>query len=464
MSSYNFLRCDREQQMLLPPSVGEWLEQDHVAWTVIDAVGQFDLAPFLAGYRVDGRGGAAFDPRMMVALLLYAYCVGERSSRKIERQTRTDVAFRVICANQLPDHVTICRFRKTHKERLKHLFLEVLRLCAEAGLVNVGTVALDGRKVGADAALSANRTLGGIDAEIERMFDEAEAVDAVEDGLLGDQRGDEVPDELRDPRSRLARLARAKQDLEQRAQARHDAHEQHLAERTARERASGRKLRGRKPKAPDEKAGAKPDKANTTDPDSRVMSTRKGYIQGYNAQAVATTGQIVIASHVTQDATDYDQLHPMIEQAAENIARVGIDDKIEAALADAGYASMANFEAIADDGPEFYVATENRHRARERQLAGIDEPPPPNDDDDDPDDDPGRTARKQMQRKMQTEQGKQKYRQRCSTIEPVFGQHLTVNGLDTFMMRGLDSANAEFHLINAAHNLNKYHRATRQAA
>lgn len=446
--AFNFLPCDREQHMLLPPSVGEWLPSDHLAWCVIDAVDEFDLSAFLAEYRVDGRGGAAFDPAMMVALLLYSYCMGERSSRQIERLCLTDVAFRVVCANQRPDHVTISRFRKGHEPRLKVLFDEVLRLCSEAGLVRVGTVALDGRKVQADAALDQNRTLDAIQTEIERMFGEADAADAAEDALYGtDRRGDEVPDDMADPRSRKARLKRAKADLEKRHAKREAAHAERVAERAEAERSAGKKLRGRKPKAPEPEPEAK---ANVTDPDSRIMKTRKGFIQGYNAQAVVTEDQIVIAAKVVQDAGDVGQLHPMIDEARANIAAIGIDDEIEQALADAGYASDDNFDAIDPDGPEFFVATANRHTERERQR---DQSPPR-----------GRipknaTARERMTRKLRTIKGKATYKKRSQTVEPVFGQHHTVHRFDRFMQRGLEAVDSEFQLVNAAHNLRKYHRA-----
>lgn len=445
--SFNFLACDREQHMLLPPSVGEWLPADHVAWCVIDAVDEFDLSAFLAEYRCDGRGGAAFDPAMMVALLLYAYCMGERSSRQIERLCLTDVAFRVVCANLRPDHVTINRFRKNHGPRLKGLFDEVLRLCAEAGLVRVGTVALDGRKVAADAALDQNRTLDKIEVEIERMFTEADTADAADDALFGDKRGDELPDDMRDPRSRKSRLTRAKADLKARQAKRDAEHAQRVAERTATEHASGQKLRGRKPKAPEPDTQAK---ANVTDPDSRIMKSRKGFIQGYNAQAVVTEDQIVVAAKVVQDANDVDQLHPMIDEAKANILNVGIDDQIEIALADAGYASDDNFEQITPDGPEFFVATKNRHRAADDDA---DQPPPR-----------GRipknlSTRDRMTRKLRTANGKATYKKRSQTVEPVFGQHHTVHRFDRFMQRGLDAVDAEFQLVNAAHNLLKYHRA-----
>jgi transposase len=198
----NFLLCDRDQELLLPPSLREWLPEDHLAWFVLDAVGELDLSAFYAAYREDGWGRAAFDPQMMVALLLYAYAVGERSSRQIERRCREDVAFRVLTANQIPDHATIARFRARHEQALAELFAQVLALCARAGLVSVGLVALDGSLLAGNASPGATRSYASIREEVERMLAEAAQADAAEDERLGEARGDELPPELRDPRSR----------------------------------------------------------------------------------------------------------------------------------------------------------------------------------------------------------------------------------------------------------------------
>src|ERR1043166_3299800 len=195
----NFLTCDRDQSLLLPPSLREWLPEDHLAWFVLDAVEELDLAAFYAGYRVDGWGRAAFDPTMMVALLIYAYAIGERSSRAIERRCREDVGFRVIAANQVPDHATIARFRARHEQALGELFAQVLGLCARAGLVSLGIVALDSTKIAANASSMATRTYEQIAAE---LLAEAEAIDAAEDQQFGQARGDELPAELADARTR----------------------------------------------------------------------------------------------------------------------------------------------------------------------------------------------------------------------------------------------------------------------
>ena len=206
----NFIPCDREQSYLMPPSLRDWLGEDHLAWCVLNAVGVMDLSAFEAKYRADGWGAAAFPPSMMVPLLLYAYCVGERSSREIERACETDVAFRVVAANRRPDHSTIARFRKKNLRELEGLFTQILTLCVEAGLVKVSVVAIDGTKMEANAALAANRTHEGLTKEIEkdvkRMLAEAEATDAEEDRLHGEKRGDELPEELRTEKGRIERL------------------------------------------------------------------------------------------------------------------------------------------------------------------------------------------------------------------------------------------------------------------
>lgn len=208
--THNFRPLNRQQQHLLPPSLTDWLPADDIAWFVLDAVGHMDLAPFYARYRKDGRGGMAFEPSMMVALLVYAYCMGERSSRRIARLCERDVAVRVVASNHTPDFVTIARFRRQNLDAFTALFGEVLKLCAAAGLAKVGTVALDGTKMKANAALDANRTHEGLSKEIARMMEEAEAEDVAEDGLFGaDRRGDELPEDLRDRTSRLARLTEA---------------------------------------------------------------------------------------------------------------------------------------------------------------------------------------------------------------------------------------------------------------
>ena len=234
---YNFLAVERDQVFLMPPSLTEWLEEDHLAWFVLDAVEQMDLTAFHAGYRADGWGRAAPDPKMMVALTLYAYCIGVRSSRAIERACRVDVAFRVVAANQAPDHTTIARFRARHEQALASVFTESLRLCGRAGMVKVGLVAVDGTKMGCPAALAANRSKDHIDEQVAAMLAEAAEVDATEDARYGTgSRGDEPPAQLRGAKARRERFTAAKAQLDAAAAETQAAHEQHLAER-GRERA-----------------------------------------------------------------------------------------------------------------------------------------------------------------------------------------------------------------------------------
>ncbi len=282
----------------------EWLPGDHLAWFVLDAVDELDLSAFYAAYREDGWGRAAFDPQMMVALLLYAYAVGERSSRGIERRCREDVAFRVITANQIPDHATVARFRARHEQALADTFVQVLALCAKAGLVSVGLVALDGSLLSGNASPGATRSYATIREEVERMLAQAAAADAAEDERLGDARGDELPAELSDPRSRRERLRRCREQLEAEQADEQAAYQENLAWRAAWEAEHGRKLAGRRPTPPAADALATR-RINTTDPDTRLMKRAGGRsVQGYNAQVVASPEQVIIAAQVTQSHND----------------------------------------------------------------------------------------------------------------------------------------------------------------
>lgn len=443
----NFIALDRDQQYLMPPSLREWLPEDHLAWFVIDAVAEMDLSAFYGRYREDGWGRAAFEPSMMVALLLYAYCQGERSSRRIERHCAEDVAFRVICANQVPDHTTIARFRQAHDEAMASCFTEILRLCAAAGLVRLGAVALDGTKIAASAALAANRTDEQIAREVARILAEAEAADAREDALFGpERRGEELPEGLADRRSRLARLKQAKRRLEEEDAAREAAHQAHLAKRARLERTRGRKLRGRKPKAPEPRPEAR---ANTTDPESRVMKSPDRFLQGYNAQAVVGPGQIVLAAALTQDANDVDQLHPMLAATELALAGAGIADPIRTVVADAGYFSEADLADADPEGPELLIATA---KDRPQRQAARDRPPPrgriPKD----------LSPRARMERALLTKRGQMLYRRRGELVEPVFGQAKEARAVRRFMRRGLVACQAEWTLVCATHNLLKLFR------
>jgi transposase len=446
---YNFLPCERDQLYLMPPALQDWLPEGDLAWFILDAVTQMKLAAIERTYRADGWGQAAYEPAMMVALLLYAYCLGERSSRRIERLCERDLAFRVITANQGPDHTTMARFRQTHETELAKLFTQVLRLCAEAGVVKVGVVALDGTKIQASAALASNRTADTIAAEVSRMLTEAQATDEAEDRRYGPEpRGDELPEALRDRRSRLARLQACQERLTQEAATATVQQQDKIEARQAEEAVTGQKKRGRKPKAPEAAADATA-KANVTDPDSRIMKTQAGYVQGYNAQAVVTEGQIIVAAEVTQEANDIKQLHPMLEQAQANLQAIAHPQAITTALADAGYCSEANLTEADPAGPELLIAP-NKDWKQRKVLR---EQPGPR----------GRipkrlSQRERMERTLLTKRGRRLYKKRGQTVEPVFGQIKSARGCDGFMRRGKAACDSEWKLLCATHNLLKLWR------
>jgi transposase len=308
--AYHFLRGDRDQPFLLPPDLRDWLPADHLAWFVSDVADQLNLNPFLGGYRADGHGHPAYDPKTLLGVLLYAYAIGVRSSRQIERRCREDLAFRVLAGNQTPDHVTIARFRVRHQQALAGFLVASLPLCAAAGLVRLGVVALDGTKVAANAADKANRTLAKLQDEVAQILAEAAATDQAEDRQHGSLRGDELPAELANPSGRLARLQQAKTQLEAEAAERQRRYQTRVAELAAAARARGQQPRAHiKPRRQDEAPNPNA-AANVTDPDSRFLHTRNGTVQGYNAQAMVTEGQIVVAAELAREANDLQQLGP----------------------------------------------------------------------------------------------------------------------------------------------------------
>jgi transposase len=438
----NFIECDREQELLLPPSLREWLPDDHLAWFVIDAVAGMDLGGFYASYRDGGWGRAAFDPRMMVALLLYAYALGERSSREIERRCREDVAFRVICANRVPDHVTVARFCARHERALSDTFTRVLALCARSGLVSVGLVALDGTLVGGNASKAANRSYASIREGVEAILGEARATDEREDAELGERRGDELPSELRDPRSRRARLRRCKEELERERREAEQAHAENLAWRAAWEAEHGRRLGGRKPQPPDH-AALERKTINTSDPDTRPMKRAGGRsLQGYNAQAVAAEGQLIVAAELTQAQNDSDQLAAMVAEARRELAAAGVEDPIGAVLADGGYWNSAQITAVRASGAAVIVPPQDRKRTKPRRYA------PPQ----------GPEAER-IETLLSKREGMALYRRRQQLVEPVFADIKFNRGADRFLRRGLNACNTEWRLIAATHNLLKLWRA-----
>ncbi|WP_198016981.1 transposase [Nocardioides sp. CF8] len=429
------------------PSLTEWLEEDHLAWFVLDAVEQMDLSAFHAGYRADGWGRAAHDPKMMVALTLYAYCTGIRSSRAIERACRVDVAFRVVAANQAPDHTTIARFRARHEQALASVITESLRLCGQAEMVKVGLVAVDGTKMGCPAALAANRSKDHLDEQVATMLAEAAQVDAAEDARYGTgSRGNEPPAQLRGAMPAGSGSPPPRHNwTPPRPRRRRPAHEQHLAERAAREQASDKKLRGRKPKAPVPAGEAK---ANTSDPESQIMKTKDGYVQGYNAQAVATEDQIVVAAEVTDVHNDHARLHPMIAATNRSLAEAGIAEAVDRLLADAGYCSENNLAALTDQDPDCFIATRNQRR-NPQPRNGRRGPLPA-----------AATLVDKMDRKVSIKAGRAVYRKRQHIIEPVFGQIKDARGARRFMRRGKAAAASEWKLLMGTHNLLKLYRQT----
>ncbi len=448
--AFNFLACDRDQELLLPPSLREWLPEDHLAWFLIDAVAEIDLCPFVADYREDGWGRPAFDPEMMVALLLYAYAVGERSSRAIERRCREDVAFRVIAANACPDHATIARFRQRHERALAGVFTEVLRLCAEAGLLSVGLVALDGTKLKANASKDANRSYADVSREVERMLREAAAADAAEDERFGAVRGDELPEELAERTSRRARLRQAKAKLEAEARGQRAGYEAHLAERARVEAERGRPLRGRKPKPPAE-APAPSARVNTTDPDSGLLRTRDGFVQGYNAQAVVAEGQLIVAAELSTDSPDGRLLHPMVQAARAELAAVGVEQVPAVVVADAGYWNVPQIERVLSEGSDVLVSPVSAAKGIPAAPGQQRKP---------------RAKRMQgrclaMHEKLSTPEGSQLYARRKQLVEPVFAQTKVIRRADRFQRRGFTACRSEWRLIAATHNLLKLWRCQR---
>src|SRR5215210_446481 len=458
----NFIACDREQELLLPPSLRQWLPEGHFAWFVLDAVDAMDLSAFLAAYRVDGHGRPAHEPSMMVTLLLYCYAIGERSSRRIERRCLEDVAVRVITAKQAPDHSTIARFRQRHEQPLAELFGDVLELCAEAGLVHVELVAIDGTKLQASASQHANRDYEQIAREI---LDEAGRVDAEEDEQFGDQRGDELPPEFATAQGRRGWLREAKRRLDDRRAdearpipasrpARLKEGKRRLEEElwtecqanTAYEdyRARGRMKDGRRfgrPPDPYQPPATPAGVINVTDPDSRNVKTSRGWVQGYNAQAVTTEDQIVIAAEVTVDSPDFGHLEPMVSAAQAELANVGIDTLPEGVLAVAGYWHQAHMEAIVDRGMPVLIPPDAGKRKGTR-----------------PGWDGGLYAF--MRRVLATDRGGELYAKRQGMIEPVFADTKFNRRCDRFQRRGRSAVRSEWRLITATHNLLKLWRHT----
>jgi transposase len=440
-----------DQTYLFSPSPHDWLPEGDLVYFLLDTVATLDLTPIFAHYERELRGQPPFHPRMMVALLLYCYATGTRSSRRIMRRCRVDVACRVIVGEDIPDFRTISDFRKIHLARLEMLFVEVLKLCALAGLAKVGTIALDGTKVKANAsrhkAMSYDRMKQEeqrLQQEIAGLLAEAHATDEAEDARHGpDRHGDELPEELARRQSRLAKIREAKALLEERARA-------EAAAGAARRQAEGKAA----PKvAPADAVPEPKDQINFTDPESRIMrASNKGWDQCGNAQAVANEHQIILAADVTDQANDVLQVVPMVDQARANLDAAGVERAIGAAILDSGYYSEANTAALEARGIDPYVATERLKHNEKVASAPRGRIPR------------GLSAKQRMARKLRTKRGREVYAKRKGMIEPIFGHLKQVLGCRQFSLRGLASMRGEWRLMATVHNLLKLWRHDQRVA
>ena len=432
--SKTYVPYDPDQQLLLPAALQEWLPDDHLAYFISDVVDQLDLSSITARYEGERRGGPPYHPRMMVKVLLYGYCVGVASSRRIAQRLHEDIAFRVLAANNTPDFRTISDFRKDHLAALSGLFLQVLAFCQRVGLVKLGHVALDGTKVRANAsrhkAMSYRRMKekeAQLAAEVAELLRRAQEVDDEEDRRYGqDKRGDELPEELAFREGRLEKIREAMAALEAEAQAAAEAEgKEHLG-------------------VPDDKA-----QRNFTDAESRIMPGPGGrdFLQAYNCQAVVDHAhQVIVAARATNQSSDKQQAAAMMQETIDNVGAVPRE-----VSADAGYYSAKAVDDLQALGVDPFVAPEQTRHGRVV-------PPAPR----------GRipkhlSSRDRMRRKLQTRRGRQRYALRMETVEPVFGQIKAGRGFRQFLMRGLEKVQGEWSLICTGHNLLKLFRCGRLA-
>jgi transposase len=439
------------QQYLLPPSVQDWLPENDLVYFILDTVNELDICAITQKYEQEERGYPPYNPRMMVALLIYAYCRGIFSSRKIMAACEERLTLRVIVGEDMPDFRTISDFRKLHLKELKRLFVQVLRLCQEAGLVKLGHIALDGTKIKANAsrhkAMSYGRILKEekrLAEEIKQLLEKAQAIDRQEDDKYGtDRRGDELPEELARRESRLKRIHEAKKALEAEAKA---AAQQIERQRKQEDLANDDKpKRGRKCKAVSE-VPADNKQYNFTDPESSIMkANNRGWDQCGNAQAaVDSKDQIIVACDVTSESNDKQQFEPMLEQTWENI---GDDKKIKAASADSGYYSESNVKFAEDKKIDAYIATERIKHNDSATKAPRGRLPE------------DLTVRERMARKLRTKKGRETYSKRKSIVEPVFGQIKRARGFIQFSLRGIEKMRGEWAIVCLTHNLLKLFRA-----
>jgi len=443
----NFRLIDRDTGFLMPPSVDEWLPERHLARFVVEVIAGLDLRTMTGSYR--GSGEASYHPQLLLGIIIYGYATGVFSSRKLERATYDSVAFRFIAANEHPDHDTIAAFRRRFLQQIGTLFVQVLGVAREMGVLKMGTVALDGTKIHANAsrhsALSyehAGKIEAQLQAEVAELMAKAEAADQadVPDGMS-------IPEELARREQRLAMIAKARATIEARAKERHAReraeHEAKLATREAKSAATGKKPRGRPPVPPVE--GPLPtDQVNLTDEASRIMPVPGGgFEQCYNAQAVVAAGSLlVIAADVVQAPNDKQQLQPMLDQVSALPETLG---KVDVLLADNGYFSEANVEACAAAGidPLIAMGREPHHPSLAERFA--DAPPPPD----------APTPLKTMAHRLKTPEGKKLYGLRKHTPEPVFGIIKSALGFRQFLLRGLDHVRGEWNLVTMAWNMKR---------
>jgi len=432
-----------DEAQLLPASVQDYVPADHLSRLVVALVREeLDLSAVVGSYR-SVLGQPPFDPRMMTALLLHGYASGIYSSRRIAKSAVERADFMMIVAGDPPDFRTIAEFRNRHLKALAALFVQVLQLAAQAGLVRLGHVALDGTKVKANAskhkAMSYERMQrreAELTAEVDRWLRTADAADTEEDKRLGDKHGDELPAWVADKQKRLEKIRAARAELEAEAKATAEEQARRRAEAEEKRIAERRKKNGRAPAPPSPEPNSKAQR-NFTDPDSRVLLTKDGYIQGYNAQAaVDGAAQIIVAHGLTASMSDQDQLVPLIDAVKGNLGR-----KPRQASADAGYCSEANLAALAARGISAYLATGRaKHPAdSKRNIAG--------------------PLTKAMRAKLKRAGPRSRYRLRKQIVEPVFGQIKQGRGFRQFLLRGLNKVKAEWALICTAHNLTKLARS-----
>lgn len=423
---------------------------------IMDVVSTLDLEPIYRKYDGGQGGRPAYSPQMMVGLLLYAYCVGVYSSRKMEQATWDRITFRVLTGNQHPDHDTIADFRKRHLFEMAGFFTEVLQLCQKAGLVKLGHIALDGTKMRANASKHKAMSYGRMEKkeeelrkEVEELLEQARQADEEEDDRYGKgRRGDELPKELKRRRDRFEKIKEARSALEEEARERAEEKRRQQQEKKAELEASGKKRRGREPKEPSYKPEKKAQR-NFTDPDSRIMKdgATKSFEQCYNCQAaVDQDSQIVVAATVTQAPNDKQQVKPLIEELESNLGEESLPAK---ASADSGYFSEDNVKYLQSKDIDPYIATGRQQHGEPEPAAARGRIPE------------NLSTKERMARKLRTKHGKSIYKERKQIVEPYFGQTKSVRGFRQFLLRGLENVTAEWDLLGLTHNLLKLFRSGR---